>query len=156
MNIQVVSREDIYVEGKRIELKRLFFDGYVNHTRDVFIHGDVVIKLDVVDQGVPSSEWDYPGYNQSALEVERWGVMSKPERRFFQPPISHGYFIEYERRVHWIAQEIVMKTNAPIHDHKDFNRFSNICRWYDIWDAFCSENTCVNDAGKLICFDWAL
>lgn len=156
LDIKVLSRNLVYIDGERIKLKRLFYDGYINHTRDVFVHDDIVIKIDVPNQNTMEKNPSSPSLIQCKIEVDLWKGMNKKQRLFFQEPIAYGNFIENGITINWIVQKKIEKTTKKIHEHKDWDKFVDICLRRDLLDVFTRQNTCVDESGRLVCFDWAM
>ena len=154
MDIRVLSADFIYVEGRKIRGRRLFFDKYFNHTRDIFVHKNVVIKLDRM-----VSRDEYVD-GQCDVEVGIYKKLRKSEKRFFAGIITHGRFKNEEGyKGGWIAQPLIYKSKKKEnpYDHKDWSLFSKICDDNNISDVFDSERNCFVDVlGRLICVDWGV
>lgn len=143
------------MDGVKIKRKRLFYDGYYNHCRDVYIFNGIVIKIDhILDDGETDHRNDVS--NQCKIELKLWKKMSEKERLFFVEPLQSGFFVENGHRVYWLTQRKINKTRKSIYRHKNYSEFEKICNKYNLDDAFERRNCVVDISNKLICFDWAI
>lgn len=159
MDIQILSRKLIYINKQKIRRKRLFFDNYYLHCRDVFVKDNLVIKIDFYDKDSSVSDrYSSNTENQSMLEVENWKRMTGEQRRFFARPIAHGRFKEDGNWVHWVVQNLYHKDeNKRLFEHKNYGEFVRICEKLGLDDCCDNErNTFVDISGRLICIDYAM
>lgn len=158
MNLEVLSRKDIYIEGNKIRKSRLYFDDYVLHCRDVYIvkNKNIVIKIDQRDFR-SFSPYSSDSENQCKLEISKWENFLPNEKQFFPEVISHGYFQEESYIVYWLAQPFYEKGKKNPKDHKDWGKLRKIFKKYDIEDNWDDDRNCFVDVfDRLICVDWAL
>ena len=161
MDIQVLSRDLIYIDGKKIRRTRLFFDNYRLHCRDIFYSkkNEVVVKIDQCNfEESPKNRWKSNTENQCKIELKLWKRFRESEKIFFPEPISGGFFMEDGHKVHWIAQKLFYKDGRrkPA-KHKDWAKLEKIFDKYNIEDVFDDDRNCFVDiSNRLICVDWAI
>lgn len=161
MDIQVLSRDLIYIDGEKIRRTRLFFDNYRLHCRDIFYSKskEVVIKIDQYDpEETPRNRWKSNTENQCKIELKLWKRFRESEKIFFPEPISGGFFMEDGHKVHWIAQKLFYKDGRrKPSKHKDWEKLEKIFDKYNIEDVFDDDRNCFVDiSNRLICVDWAI
>jgi hypothetical protein len=163
LDIQVLSRNLIYIDGKKMRMTKLFFDNYFSHCRDVFYSKskELVIKIDQCDfSELPKNRWKSDTENQSKIELRRYRKFLKSEKIFFPEPISGGFFIEDGQRVHYIVERLFYRAKGKkACEHRDYGRLEKIFEKYDLCDMDSSgddRNCFVDVSDRLIYIDWAL
>lgn len=161
MDIQVLSRKLIYIDGKKIRRTRLFFDNYHFHSRDIFYSkkNEIVIKIDQCNfEESPRNRWKSNTENQCKIELKLWKRFRESEKIFFPEPISGGFFMEDGHKVHWIVQKLFYKDGRrKPSKHKDWAKLEKIFDKYNIEDVFDDDRNCFVDvSNRLICVDWAI